>query len=261
MRVYVGAVTTSDALTVGAVARLAGITIRTLHHYDEIGLVVPDGRTESGYRLYDRGAVERLQEVLFFRELGFALDEIKEIVTQPTYDRGVALERQRALLEAQADRILTMIDAVTTAAESHKRGINMSNEEMLEVFGDFDPAEHDAEVDERWGKTDTYKQSAQRTSRYTKQDWEKLRQEADAINQRFLVLMADGTAAETAAAMDVAEEHRAHITQWFYECSKAIHAGLGQMYIADHRFRESIDKAGEGLAGYMSAAIAANAAR
>ncbi len=102
--------TASEALSVGAVACLAGVTVRTLHHYDEIGLVVPERRSGSGYRMYGRPEVERLQEVLFFHELGFALDEIKEIVTEPTYNRQVALERQKALLEARAEHILTMVD-------------------------------------------------------------------------------------------------------------------------------------------------------
>jgi len=248
-------------MTVGAVAQIAGVTVRTLHHYDEIGLVVPGGRTEAGYRSYGSTEIQRLQEVLFFRELGFALEEIKEIVGRPSYNRAVALERQKELLEARADRMLALIDAVERAAEAERKGTTMSAKESLGVFGDFDPAEYEAEAEERWGESDAYKQSAQRTSRYTKQDWESIKGEADGINQRFLALMAAGTPAESEAAGDVAEEHRAHITKWFYDCSKEIHAGLGQMYVADVRFKENIDKAGAGLAEYMSAAIAANAER
>ncbi|MEA2002061.1 MAG: MerR family transcriptional regulator [Actinomycetota bacterium] len=253
--------TANEGLTVGAVARLAGVTVRTLHHYDEIGLVVPERRAESGYRIYERSEVERLQEVLFFRELGFGLEEIKRIVTQPAYDRQVALERQKALLKARAEHLLMMVDAVTTAAQAQKRGINMSTEEMLEVFGDFDPTQHQQEAEERWGDTAAYQQSAARTSRYTKQDWQRLKQETEAINQRLLDLMEVGAAPESSAAMEIAEAHRAHITKWFYDCSRTNHSGLGQMYVADHRFKENIDKAGEGLAEYLSAAIAANALR
>ena len=137
----------------------------------------------------------------------------------------------------------------------------MSNEEMLEVFGDFDPAEHEEEAKERWGDSPAFQQSVQRTSGYSKADWEAIKAEMDGINQLFLDLMAAGTPAEDPAAMAVAEQHRAHITKWYYDCSIEIHAGLGQMYTADVRFKENIDKAGEGLAEYMSAAIAANAAR
>jgi DNA-binding transcriptional MerR regulator len=248
-------------MTVGAIARLAGVTVRTMHHYDEIGLVAPSGRTDAGYRTYGHAEIARLQEVLFFRELGFALDEINEIVSRPAYNRALALDRQRELLEARAERMLAMIDAVDRAARAERTGVQMTNEEMLEVFGDFDPAQYEDEAKERWSETDAYRQSAQRTARYTKQDWEQLGQEADAINQRFLALMAAGTPAESDSAMDVGEEHRAHITKWFYDCPKTMHAGLGQMYIADERFQERIDKAGVGLAEYSAAAIAANSQR
>lgn len=251
----------TQALTVGAVARLAGITVRTLHHYDEIGLVVPGGRNDAGYRTYGQAEVERLQEVFFLRELGFGLVEIKEIVGRPTYTRAEALERQRELLEVRADRLLTLIDAVDRAARAERTGMKMSNEDALGVFGDFDPAEYEEEAKERWGESDAYKQSAHRTAGYTKQDWETIKAEADAIYQRFLSLMAAGTPAESDAATDIAEEHRAHISRWFYHCTKVIHAGLGQMYVADVRFKENIDKAGAGLAEYMAAAIAANTDR
>ena len=252
---------TTESLTVGTLARMAGVTVRTLHHYDEIGLVVPSGRTPAGYRTYGRAEVERLQEVLFFRELGFALDEIRQIVSRPGYNRASALERQRELLEARAEHLVTLMEAVDRAVRGERTGTTMTNEEMLEVFGDFDPAEYEEEARERWGESDAYQQSAARTARYTKQDWETIKAENDAIYAQFLGLMADGEAADGGAAMNVAEEHRTHITKWYYDCSKAIHAGLGQMYVMDARFKENIDKAGEGLAEYMAAAIAANAAR
>ena len=251
----------AEELTVGAVARLAGVTVRTLHHYDEIGLVEPAGRTDSGYRTYGAKELERLQEVLFFRELGFSLETIRDIIGRPSYSRAAALEQQRELLVMHADRLLTMVDAIDRAVLAETTGVKMSSEEMLEVFGDFDPAQYEEEAKERWGESDAFKQSVQRTSGYTKDDWVTIGAENDAINQSFLALMAADTPADDPAAMDVAEQHRAHITKWYYDCSMEIHAGLGQMYVADVRFKENIDKAGEGLAEYMSAAIAANAAR
>ena len=250
-----------DVLTVGGLARLAGVTVRTLHHYDEIGLVVPGGRTRAGYRTYGTEEVERLQEVLFFRALGFGLDDIKRIISQPGYNRAEALHRQRQMLESQADHLLALIDSVERALQAERTGIKMSNEDALGVFGDFDPAEYEEEAKQRWGETEAYQQSARRTARYTKQDWELLKAEVDGIYRRFLALMAGGSPPGAAAPMDVAEEHRAHISRWFYDCSKETHAGLGQMYLADVRFKENIDKAGEGLAEYMSAAIAANSKR
>jgi len=251
----------NDVLTVGAVSNLAGVTVRTLHHYDEIGLVTPAGRTDTGYRSYGPAEVERLQEVLFFRELGFPLEEIREMMDSPAYTRTGALQRQRQLLEERADRLLKMMDAVDRAVLAERTGAKMSNEEILEVFGDFDPTEYEEEAKERWGDSDAYKQSAQRTASYTKQDWERIKGETDEINQAFLALMAAGTPATDTVALAVAEDHRTHITKWFYDCSIETHAGLGQMYTADERFRTNIDQAGKGLAEYMAAAFAANAAR
>jgi len=248
-------------LTVGSLARLAGVTVRTLHHYHDIGLVVPAGRTESGYRTYGPPEVERLQEVLFFRELGFPLEAIRDVVGRQEYTRAAALRRQRELLEARAEHVIDMIDAVDRAIAAERTGVTMTNEEMLEVFGDFDPAQYEEETKERWGDTDAYRESARRVSRYTKDDWKAMQADADAINQDFLKLMAAGIPAGDPAAMDLAERHRLHITKWFYDCTKEIHSGLGQMYLADVRFKENIDKAGEGLAEFLSSAIAANAMR
>jgi hypothetical protein len=151
-----------------------------------------------------------------------------------------------------------VIDAVV---EAGKRGTRMTNEEMLEVFGDFDPSQYEHEARERWGDTDAYKQSARRTARYTKADWQQIGREDGEINAAFVALMDAGTPADSVAAMDLAERHRGHISKWFYECTPEIHAGLGQMYAADPRFTQNIDRATPGLARYMSDAIAANAGR
>ena len=248
-------------MTVGDVARRAGITVRTLHHYDEVGLVTPSDRTEGGYRLYGPEAIDRLQEVLFFRELGFGLEEIRGIVDAPEYQRAAALARQRRLVEQKATRLLDMMDALDVAIEAERQGIVMNPEEKLEVFGDFDPDEHVQEARERWGDSDAYRDSVRRTASYTKADWQQINAENQQINEALLALMAADVPPDDPAAMNLAEEHRAQITKWFYECTPEIHAGLGQMYVADLRFKENIDKAGAGLADYLSAAIAANAVR
>jgi DNA-binding transcriptional MerR regulator len=247
------------ALSVGAIAGLAGVTVRTLHHYDEIGLVVPGERTQAGYRLYGRRQVERLQEVLFFRELGFPLEQIKEIVGAPSYHRAEALRRHHALLERKAGHLRALLDAVDAALEAQKRGTTMTNEEMLEVFGDFDPSQYEEEARQRWGDTDAYRESARRTAGYRKADWQQMGRDAQEINTACTALMAAGTPPDAPEARAVAEQHRAHISKWFYECTPEIHRGLGQGYVADPRFTKNIDKARPGLAAYMSAAITANA--
>jgi DNA-binding transcriptional MerR regulator len=246
-----------ETLRVGQVARMAGVSVRTLHHYDAIGLLTPDVRSSNGYRQYGRAQVARLQEVLFFKELGFPLDAVKAIVETPGYDRRAALEQHRALLERRTERMLAMLDAVDRAITAETKGVGMTNEEMLDVFGDFDPAEHAAEAEERWGGTNAYRESVTRTAAYTKGDWTTIRREADAINAGFLELMARGEHADGEVAAALVDRHRAHISKWFYDCTPEIHRGLGEMYLADPRFRENIDKAGERLAAFQSAAIAA----
>lgn len=243
--------------TIGAVSRLAGISIRTLHHYDEIGLLTPGGRTEAGYRLYEDRDLERLQQILLLRELGIDLDEIARVLDDPGYDRAVALREQRTRLEQSRERITRLIGAVDAAIAAAQEGRTMTSEESLEVFGDFDPAQYEDEVKERWGDTDAYRESARRTKGYTKQDCQRIGVGSNEINQAFIVLMEAGVPADSPEAKAVAERHRGHISKWFYPCSPEIHAGLGQMYVADPRFTKNIDKARPGLAKYISKAIAA----
>ncbi len=128
----------------------------------------------------------------------------------------------------------------------------MTNEGAL---GGFDPTEHAAEAQARWGKTDDYHESARRTAGYTPQDWADMRRESDDIIRAFLELKAVGRQPGDRAVGAVVDRHRDHISKWFYECTPAIHAGLGQMYVTDARFSENIDHAGDGLAQYMADAI------
>jgi MerR family transcriptional regulator, thiopeptide resistance regulator len=246
-------------LTVGAIARLSGVSVRTLHHYDAIGLVVPGERTPAGYRRYGPAEVARLQEVLFFRELGFPLEKIREIVDRPSYHRAAALERHHSLLERKLQHLRALLDAVDAAITAEKRGWKMTNEEMLEVFGDFDPGQYEDEARQRWGDTEAYRESARRTRSYTKADWQQIGREGDEINRAFVALMEAGAPADSPEAGAVAERHRAYISKWYYECTPQVHRGLGQMYAADPRFTKNIDNAAPGLAAYMSAAIAAHA--
>jgi hypothetical protein len=125
------------------------------------------------------------------------------------------------------------------------------------VFGDFDPTDHEEEAQQRWGTTAAYAQSAQRTSRYTKADWEAIQAGADRIYAGFVALQVKGITPNSPEAAELVEAHREHISRWFYDCTAEIHAGLGKMYVADRRFADNIDKAGPGLSTYMSAAIEA----
>jgi len=247
--------------TVGEVAGLAGISVRTLHHYDEIGLLSASHRSDAGYRLYNTGDVARLQQILFYRELGLPLDEIERLLNNGDIDRAGTLRNQRDQLVAKVGHLRQMVAAIDGTLAADEKGFDMDAKETLEVFGDFDPTKYQEEASDRWGHSDSYRESEKRTARYTTSDWERLGSEADEIDQAFLALMDAGTPSDSEQAAAVAERHRDHISTWFYDCSPEIHAGLGEMYAADQRFTERIDRAGAGLAGYMSDAILANSVR
>ena len=247
--------------TVGRVAELAGVTVRTLHHYDQIGLLTPGGRSDAGYRRYDDSDLERLQQILFYRELGFPLEEIVTILGEPGAGAEVHLRRQRELLGERIARLELMVTAIDREMEARSMGYQLTPEERFEVWGDFNPDDYADEVEERWGDTDAYKESHKRTSRYTKEDWLAIKAEAEAATTRMIEAMKAGEPPESEAAMDAAEAHRQHISRWFYECSYQMHVGLGEMYVADPRFTKTYEDMAEGLAAYTSAAIRANAAR
>jgi MerR family transcriptional regulator, thiopeptide resistance regulator len=247
--------------SVGQVATIAGVTVRTLHHYDQIGLLAPGGRSRTGYRRYAEPDLQRLQEIMFYRELGFALEEIAALVNDPDIDPAEHLRRQHRLLTERLGRVRRMVEAVEKALEAHTMGISLSPEERFEVFGEHDPERYEDEVKQRWGETDAYKESQRRVKSYSKEDWLAIKAEAAEITQAYADAMTAGVAADSPAAMDLAERHRQHIGRWFYDCPPEMHRGLGEMYVADERFAANYEPLATGLTAWIRDAIAANAAR
>jgi MerR family transcriptional regulator, thiopeptide resistance regulator len=246
--------------TVSEVAALAGVTVRTLHHYDEVGLVVPSGRTEAGYRLYAPADLERLQLVLFYRELGFALHDIEQLLDRPELDRGEALRAQRDLLVTRVQRLNHMVAAVDQAIAAYERGETMTDEAMFEVFG-AQQRELQAEAEQRWGDTEAYRVSHQRTREYSREDWEELKAESEAIMVRIADVYRSGAPADSVAAMDAVEAHRLQITERFYDCSHEMQVQLGESYVQDPRFAATYEAIEPGLTVWVRDAIRANAER
>jgi DNA-binding transcriptional MerR regulator len=241
--------------SVGEVAALAGVTVRTLHHYDELGLVTAK-RSTNAHRTYDQAALEKLQQVLFFRTPGFRLDDIRRIITDRGFDRAAALEGQRELMIGKLTRTREIVAAIDAAIEAERKGETVKAKDM---FGGFDPADYEDEVKERWGTTDSYREAGRRTRGYSKADWAELDQESKAILESLADLMRAGTAADAAAVVELAEAHRLHIDRWFNPCSEQMHLALGESYVADPRFTTFYDSIEPGLAVYMRDAIAASA--
>jgi DNA-binding transcriptional MerR regulator len=246
--------------TVGEVARLAGITVRTLHHYDRIGLVCPSGRTPSGYRVYDAADLDRLRQVLVYRQLGFALEEIRALVDDPGVDTVGHLSRQRELLVERGERLAAMVAAIDRQLEARMNGMRLTPAEQVEVFGtDQVGGAWADEAEQRWGDTDAYRQSARRAARYTKDDWVRIRGESEANLRAFGDALRAGLPTDGPEARALAEQHRQHIVRWFYDCSYEIHRGLATMYVADERFTRTYENVAPGLAQYVHDAILANA--
>ncbi|SNR47060.1 TipAS antibiotic-recognition domain-containing protein [Blastococcus mobilis] len=172
--------------------------------------------------------------------------------------RVLSLRRQ---LRDRLERTQAMVAAVEKEMEARQMGISLTPEERFEVFGEHDPAEYDAEVEERWGETDAYAQSKRRTAAYTKDDWVRIKAEGDDVEARFAAALQAGVAPDSEQAMDLAEEHRQQITRNFYDCPPEMHGGLGRMYVEDERFTAHYEQRAPGLAQYVSTAVQANAAR
>ncbi len=246
---------------VGEVAALARVSVRTLHHYDEIGLLVPSHRSSAGYRLYAAGDLERLQQILFYRELGFPLAEIRRLMLDRAFDRAIALRTQRTLLARNAERAAALLQVIDATIDSLEKGTQMDKDELFGVFGDFDPAQYEAEVKECWGDTDAYKESARRTTRYTKDDWKRFKAESEEIGNHLVAAFDRGLPPTNPEVLDIVERHRQQISIWFYECSPEMHANLGRMYVADPRFTRTYEDMRPGLAQYVCEAHVANAGR
>ncbi len=242
--------------TVGEVSELAGVTVRALHHYDELGVLSPSERSDAGYRLYSHEDLLRLQEILVWRALGFSLAEIKGLLDAPEYERGRALRRQRELVDAELERLGAVAAALDLAIAADDNGTRLKETTMFEAF---DHAVYEEEARGRWGDTDAYRESARRTASYSEQEWAEIRDEGQAITRSFAELLVAGEPADGARARAVAERHREHISRWFYECSPEMHRALGEMYASDPRFAATYDRQAPGLAAYVREAIAVNA--
>ena len=225
-------------------AEQIGVSVRTLHYYDEIGLLKPsEVDVQNGYRFYDERSLERMQEILFYRELDFSLKTIAQILSSPDYDKQQALTRQRKLLLAKKERLERLIDALDSMEKGE--GFMKPNNEYEDLKNKY--AE---EVRQRWGSTDAYKESQQRNT-----DFSQAASLLDAVFEEFAELDRSGISPDDEAAKVQVEKLQRCITDNFYTCTNEILAGLGQMYAADVRFKNNIDKHGEGTAEFVSQCI------
>ncbi len=241
-------------LSVKKFADWVGVSVRTLHYYDEIGLLSPDDTDETtGYRYYGENAFSRMQEILFYRELDFSLKEIAEMLASPSYDKQKALRGQRELLllkKERLERILEAIDRVTKGEGTDMKAFDNSKfDKAKEAYRD--------EVENRWGSTAAYREHRQKTAGYTKETWQQIGQGLDEIFAAFAQARAEGVRETDGAAIALARRLQHYITETQYTCTDEILLCLGEMYVGDERFTASIDKHGAGTAAFVHGAIRA----
>ncbi|GAA4870237.1 MerR family transcriptional regulator [Kitasatospora terrestris] len=251
--------------SVGQVSGFAGVTVRTLHHYDRSGLLVPSERSAAGYRRYSGADLARLQQVLFYRELGFPLEEIAAILDDPRADALDQLRRRRDELRGQIARLEKLVDVAERAIELQRTGVELGPEERFEVFGDvaFDLS-YATDAHLKWADSEHHRESLARAAAHTKEDWRQLMAEAASWRAALLAAFDADAPADGAAALELAEEHRQHIVRWFNDCPPEVHRRIADDYVEDARAFALVVPPGEqrpGLDAFLREAIRANAAR
>ena len=232
-------------------AKLTGVSVRTLHYYDEIELLKPAYVDEqNGYRFYDEGSLERMQEILFYRELDFELKSILQILSSPGYDKQKALAEQKRLLTLKKERLTRLIAALEQAEKGEITMTAFDNNEY-----EIARLQYEKEAKQRFGETDAYKESKAKTAEYSKNKWNDVLSGLNGVFSEFSECKKSGNGADSEGAQLLVKKLQDYITANFYHCTDDILAGLGQMYVCDERFKENIDKNGEGTAIFVSDAI------
>lgn len=248
------------ALTVGQVAETFGVTVRTLHHYDEVGLLHPSERTPAGYRLYTADDLRRLSTIVVYRRLDFSLEEIGELLEAEGDAVVEHLRRQRDAVRSRLAQMTDLVESIDHALEVAMNDRPATTEELKEIFGEGYREEYQDEAERRWGQTDAWKQSQERTTHWTTEDWARVKAETEAFEDDLAAAVTAGEPSDSEPAAALAERHRASIER-YYDCSHEFQICLAQMYLSDPRFTAYYDGLAPGTAQWLHDAIVANAAR
>jgi DNA-binding transcriptional MerR regulator len=241
-----------NGLTVQELARKAGVSVRTLHHYDEIALLRPQGRSASGYRLYGPAQLLRLQQILFYRELDFPLETIGRLLDHPDFDPSSALRAHRPTLEARLGRLHRLLDTLDKTVAHYEENAMITEEEL---YAGFEPEEAEAlrrEARERWGE-ERVEASERKVRGMTRAQWAAQQKESEAVNAALRAAM--GRDVGDAVVREAVARHRAWIEN-FWTPDAESYRGLGRLYAEDARFRAYYEKVAPGLADFLCRAIA-----
>lgn len=247
-----------DGFTVGRAAALVGISVRTLHHWDVIGLVRPSGRTSAGYRMYSDADIARIHRVLVYREIGFPLAEIALVLDDPATDARKHLRKQRSQLVERISRLQEMVGAVDSMLAADRAGIQLTPEEQVEIFGSSWQPERVEEAEQRWGDSPQWAQYTARTADLTSADWREIAAETDTLHADLATAKRAGIAPGSAAANALAERHRASISRYF-DFTHSMQVCLGRTFVDDPGYTEHYDALEPGLTTWLRDIIFANA--
>jgi DNA-binding transcriptional MerR regulator len=239
--------------SVNQLAKLAGVSVRTLHHYDAIGLLRPARAERNGYRRYGDAELMKLQQILFFRELEFPLEEIRRILSSPGFDMRAALRDQRRLIALKRKRLDGLTRTIDRTMKKLDDEIRMQDQELYDDFSKEEMDAYAAEAKERWGRTEAYKQSMERYKKMTKEDLAKIKADGDRWMKAFAALAGEAAPSDPRVQKMIAE-HYESLRTW-YEPNLAMYRGLGEMYVNDPRFTATYDKYRPGLATFMREAM------
>ncbi|MFG2414921.1 MerR family transcriptional regulator [Streptomyces goshikiensis] len=250
---------------VGQVSAFAGVSVRTLHYYDRTGLLSPGGRSRAGYRQYEDVDLARLQQILLYRELGFPLDEIAEILADPQANALAHLRTRQRQLANEIARLRQLAEVAERAIEVQQTGVPLAPEERFEVFGEiaFDLS-YATDAQLKWRDSKGHREAMARASDHTKEDWRRLMAEAATWRAELLAGHDDGEPADGERIMDIAEQHRLHVSRWFTPCQPEMHRRIADDFAADPRaFALVVPPLQQrpGLAAYLAQAVHANASR
>jgi DNA-binding transcriptional MerR regulator len=235
-------------------ATLAGVSVRTLHHYDAAGLLCPSRQAANKYRQYNEGDLLKLQQILFFRELEFSLDDIRTILSSPDFDIATALREHRVLIKAKQKRLTALIGTIDKTLTRLTTNNTMEDKELYDSFTKEEQEKLAGEAKERWGHTDAYRQSQERYAKLSKEQIDQLKVDADVLMKKIATHVSEDP--NSTAVQELMEEHY-NALRTYYEPTFEIYRGLAQMFIQDPRFTAYYEKYATGLAQFMHDAMIA----
>lgn len=247
-----------DGLTVGGAASVVGVTVRTLHHWDELGLAGPSRRTSGGHRLYDAADVARLHRVRLYRELGVPLAEIVRLLASSADDAEASLRRQRDQVRERIRGLERSADALDRLIEARRAGVLLAPEEQVAIFGATWEPSWPLQARQRWGDSEQWAQYAERSAGRGPEDWRRIIEDVEALHADLADAVRDGVPPGSAQGITLAERHRASMGAYFH-CTHSMHVCLGRTYVSDPGFRSFYDDLAPGLAAWLRDAIDANA--